>query len=57
MGRETADTLAGSFFSMKISELTLMQYLYVVASDGGWDNHSDKEGKMKLNLKIKVRFI
>ncbi|XP_072014591.1 amine oxidase [flavin-containing] A-like [Amphiura filiformis] len=56
VGRQTADTLTGSFFSMDIKELKLMSYLYVVASDGGWDNHSDKESSRKLNLKVKGGF-
>ena len=54
VARETVDTMTGSFFSVDLQKLKVMHYLYIVASDGGWDNHSDKEGGRKLNFKVKV---
>lgn len=56
VARETVDTMTGSFFNIDLKELKLMHYLYIVASDGGWDNHSDKEGGRKLNFKVKGGF-
>ncbi|XP_072014891.1 amine oxidase [flavin-containing] A-like [Amphiura filiformis] len=53
VGRQTVDCLAATFFSMNISELKLTNYFYAVASDGGWDNHSDKDQSRKFNIKLK----
>ncbi|XP_022084262.1 uncharacterized protein LOC110975787 [Acanthaster planci] len=53
VGKITLETMTRSFCSSSPSELTMMQYLYIIHTCGGWDLHINSGDKGRSDLIIK----
>ena len=55
VGRETIETMTNAFCGGDTSALSMMQYLYLIHTCGGWDLHINAGDKGRSDLQIKVR--
>ncbi|XP_071802453.1 amine oxidase [flavin-containing]-like [Asterias amurensis] len=53
VGRETIETMTHAFCAADQSNLSMMQYLYVIHTCGGWDLHTNSGDKGRSDLYIK----
>ncbi len=53
VGRETIETMTHAFCAADQSSITMMQYLYVIHTCGGWDLHVNSGDKGRSDLQIK----
>ncbi|XP_038046114.1 amine oxidase [flavin-containing] A-like [Patiria miniata] len=53
IGKITIETMTRSFCNSSPSELTMMQYLYIIHTCGGWDPHINSGDKGRSDLVIK----
>lgn len=56
VAKETIDIMTGLFFGgFRCDQLSVMQYLHLIATCGSWNSHIAAEGTGKIDVRIKVR--